>query len=108
MKNTIAIALMILVTGCATVRHGTDFDPTLAKNFVVGQTTMDQAKAALGEPQQVMRNPEGRTKMVWRYSEGKAGPFIGVKGAGKMLGVVFDEQGRFLRISDEAKSQTNP
>jgi hypothetical protein len=108
MKNTIIVVLMVLVAGCATVHHGADFDPALAQNFVVGQTTMDQAKAALGEPQQIMRNPEGRTKMVWRYSEGKAGPFTGVKAEGKMLGVVFDEKGRFLRISDEARSQTRP
>lgn len=107
MKNTIVIALMILVAGCTTVRKGNDFDATLANNFIVGQTTMEQAKTALGEPQQIMRNPEGRTKMVWRYSEGKTGPFI-LKGEGKMLGIVFDEQGKFLRISDEAKSQLHP
>lgn len=101
MKRIFAVlALLVLASGCANVSKGKDFDASAVNSFVVGSTTIKEATDVLGNPQQTVRNKEGRTKMIWQFTNVKASAF-NHNSQQKMLGVVFDQQGKFLRVSDE-------
>ena len=98
MKRIFALlALLVLASGCANVSNGKDFDASAANEFVVGVTTIKEAIDVLGKPQRTDRNKEGRTRLAWQYLAVKKTGFTHTS-QHKMLGVVFDEQGKFLRI----------
>lgn len=59
------VALALVVTGCAT--RGRVFDDRPARAFVIGQTTADQAIAALGPPTRDRTVPNGRRFLEWSY-----------------------------------------
>jgi hypothetical protein len=101
MKRIFAVlALLVLASGCANISNGKDFDASAANEFVVGVTTIKEAIDVLGKPQRTERNKEGRTRLAWQYLNVKGSAFK-TTSQHKILGVVFDEQGKFLRISEE-------
>lgn len=68
-----ALMVAALVSGCAT--QGPSFDDAKARDFVMGQTTRDDAVAALGQPNLEVIREDGLTILRWeRRSFGLAGP----------------------------------
>lgn len=103
-------AIAVIVATCTSAcipkystNIGRNFDQMKTREFIVGTTTIDEAVRQVGPPAQTIRNKEGRTALIWRYSgstteldQSRAGATIR-----KETMAVFDEQGKFLRIQNE-------
>lgn len=116
MKNSlklIALAAVLLVAGCAT-DMGRDYDQGKVSQFVVGQTTVAQVIATLGQPQEQETESDGSTRLHYQFVSGQAslGSYIpgvslfdhGSTVKGKDSYLYFDRQGKYLRAEN---NQTN-
>lgn len=111
MKNSLKLTVMLavammLLAGCATTT-GRDYDLSKVNQLVPGQTTVDQAVALLGEPQQRLNEGDGETVLIYEYvaSQSSVGTYIpvvglfdhGAKVKGKTTQLFFDKAGHYLR-----------
>ena len=58
-------SFVLLLAGCTTI--GRPYDASKIGQFVVGQTTVDQAIAALGEPQERETESDGTVRLHYQY-----------------------------------------
>ena len=108
MKMMILAALAVLVlAGCVSV--GTKVDPATVSTFQPGVTTISDAEAKLGTPNQVTHDSDGKTVVVYMYVKSHASgasyiPIVGIF-AGKSIAdnvsttLVFDKAGKFVSSS---------
>ncbi|TAL63682.1 MAG: hypothetical protein EPN79_16135 [Burkholderiaceae bacterium] len=61
-----ASALALLLAGCVTT--GTKIDPTVVNHFKPGVTTVADAEAALGQPNQVEQLSDGSTVLTYNFA----------------------------------------
>lgn len=108
MKKLLAAACFIAgltLGGCVSV--GTKVDPNVVKAFQPGVTTISEAEAKLGQPNQVSHDSDGQTIVVYMYAKSHASgasyiPIVGIF-AGKGISdtvsttLTFDKQGRFVK-----------
>lgn len=105
MKRMLVCAAMLLLAGCMTV--GTKVDPNVVNTFQPGVTTISDAEAKLGQPNQVTHDSDGQTIVVYVYIKSHASgasyiPIVGIF-AGKGISdnvstsLTFDKQGRFVK-----------
>lgn len=105
MKQVLAVAALLLLAGCMTV--GTKVDPNVVNTFQPGVTTIRDAEAKLGQPNQVSHDSDGRTVLVYVYVKSHASgasyiPIVGIF-AGKGIAdnvstaLVFDKGGKFVK-----------
>ena len=106
MKGMIFAALVSLVlAGC--VSAGTKIDTATVNTFQPGVTTLSDAEAKLGAPNQVTHDSDGKTIVVYMYMKAHANgasyiPIVGIF-AGKSIAdnvsttLVFDKAGKFVR-----------
>ena len=64
--KTIIIAAMLFLSGCASVGNQKIMDSNFMKSLQIGETTKDEVKTLLGEPQNIGIDQYG--KDVWRYA----------------------------------------
>jgi outer membrane protein assembly factor BamE (lipoprotein component of BamABCDE complex) len=94
-----------LLAGCMTV--GTKVDPAAVQQFKPGVTTLSDATAKLGQPNQTTQMPDGSTLLVYAYSHSQAsgssfipivGAFVGHADANtQMTYLSFDKSGKFIK-----------
>ncbi|HEX7122444.1 MAG TPA: hypothetical protein VF178_08770 [Gemmatimonadaceae bacterium] len=106
-RFALAAALAVLLSGC--VSTGTKVDTSKVAAFQPGVTTMQDAERALGPPNQVTREADGSTVLVYAYAKmsPNGATFVPVVGlfAGKSTvdsttaTLVFDKDGKFVRSS---------
>ena len=104
MKKAIAYAICLVLQGCVTI--GTKTDPNIVSTFKPGVTTIAEAEAKLGPPNQTTRNADGSTLIQYIYitSHANAASYVPVVGlfAGKGISdnvtrnLTFDKSGRFV------------
>lgn len=115
MKNSLKLAAVLaavmLMAGCATT-IGKDFNQDAVQGFVPHQTTMTQAIAALGQPQERETESDGTTRLHYQYvvsktSVGDYVPFAPVKAntSGNDTFLYFDKTGRYLRSESNQSNQ---
>lgn len=98
-RRLIAVGLIAMASGCATVKVGRDFDfGAFAARMKHGETTMAQAQEWLGPPAgtgQVLEVDGTRHEQwTWYYGTGKIPG--GQDTSFKMLQVKFNEAGRLM------------
>lgn len=113
MNKVVAAAMAaLLLAGCATTEHKAD--PTAVASFQPGVTTIAQAEAALGQPFQATRMPDGSQQLqyVSKYQEvsGDGMPTTGSqipKHVEKTVSTVlsFDQNGHFVSASSSSKDK---
>ncbi len=64
--SILAAAVVLIVGGCAT--QGRVFDDRVTRDFVVGQTTAEEAITALGAPRIDFTRPDGLRVVQWFYT----------------------------------------
>ena len=105
MKRMIVCAAFAMLAGCVSV--GTKVDPNVVNTFQPGVTTISEAEAKLGQPNQVTHDSDGKTIVVYMYIKSHASgasyiPIVGIF-AGKSIAdnvsttLVFDKSGRFVK-----------
>lgn len=112
-KIVVALCLALFLAGCAT-DMGRDYDQGKVGQFVVGQTTLAQVIATLGQPQEQETESDGSTRLHYQYvsSQSSVGSYIpgvslfdhGSSVKGKDSYLYFDRQGKYLRAEN---NQTN-
>ena len=90
-KISALLAGAVLCSGCMT--HGAQFDPNLADRLQPGVSTVQDAAQLLGRPSAESRLANGEALMQWQYVTGTM-----VGGRGSHLAVLFDSNGRMIRI----------
>lgn len=108
-KIVVALCVMVVLAGCAT-DMGRDYDQGKVSQFVVGQTTLDQVIAALGEPQERETESNGEVRLHYQHIVSKAsiGSYIpgvslvdhGSSTQDKDSYIYFDKQEKFLRAEN--------
>lgn len=101
MRRLPSLALLLLVTACATVGH--KFDPAKADQLTPGVSTLRDASQALGKPTAETNNADGTTLVLWQYSHGNA---LGSASA-QRLAILFDRDGKMVRIAHRAETQVH-
>lgn len=115
MRGLIAAGLLTLVlSGCVSV--GTKVDPNVIAGFQPGITTVGDAEAKLGKPNNVTRMPDGSTLIIYSFTHAQAsgssyipivGPFVGHSDANTVIAsLTFDPSGKFLRYTS-SEGQTS-
>ena len=96
----------IVLSGCYHGKIGRDFDVKVTTSFTPGQTTQEEVKKVLGEPQYISVMEGGCE--LWGYwymrSRGMVVPLIMVTGSNmntqiKTMNLVFKD-GLFLRVAE--------
>lgn len=116
MKRGFAAAMMMAcLAGCATT-SGNKIDPTTISTFQPGVTTIAQVEAALGQPFQSTRMPDG-TQQLQYVSKVQSVSGDGVPTTGSVIPkhnsstvstmLTFDQGGHFLRSSSNSKTNNN-
>jgi len=105
MKRMLVCVAMLMLAGCMTV--GTKVDPGVVSTFRPGVTTISDAEAKLGKPNQVTQDSDGQTIVVYMYIQSHASgasyiPIVGIfagKGVSDNVSttLIFDRAGRFVR-----------
>lgn len=93
-KLTIILLLVFLLTACS-FHVGAPYNADKIDEFIPHQTTINQAIAALGVPQERERAPDGSERLLYFYfvpRDDAANP----KSQGTYI--YFDSVGRFLRV----------
>jgi outer membrane protein assembly factor BamE (lipoprotein component of BamABCDE complex) len=113
--NKVVAATMaaLLLAGCATTE--TKVDPATVASFQPGVTTIAQVEAALGQPFQATRLPDGRQQLQYvskRQEVSGDGMPTGSqipKHVEKTVSTVlsFDKDGRFVSASSDSKTKDN-
>jgi hypothetical protein len=106
LRFAVATFVMLVMSGCATT-IGKPYDANKMSSFVVGQTTVDQVVAALGEPMERETESDGSVRLHYEYSEGKATaatyvPVVnlfshGASVKGVSTFIYFDRSGHYVR-----------
>jgi hypothetical protein len=106
MRNAVFAGIFaVLLNGCVTV--GTKVDPAVVSTFQPGVTTMDQAEAKLGQPNQITQMPDGSTLLVYNFVHAQAsgssyipiaGAFVGhTDSQNQLTELTFDHSGKFVK-----------
>lgn len=108
---TLSVMTMGLLAGCATT-IGKDFNQSTVQGFIPHQTTMDQAIAALGQPQERETESDGSTRLHYQFvvSKTSVGDFVpfaptSANVSGKDTFLYFDKSGRYLRSESNQSNQ---
>jgi cell division septation protein DedD len=104
-KEVIAVAATLLIAGC--VSTGTKVDPTVVASFQPGVTTLAEAEAKLGQPNNVTTESDGGTTVTYVYSHAQAsgssfipvvGAFVGHTDSNTVTSMLtFDKYGKYVR-----------
>jgi outer membrane protein assembly factor BamE (lipoprotein component of BamABCDE complex) len=116
MKRGFAAAMvMALLAGCATT-SGNKIDPATISTFQPGVTTIAQVEAALGQPFQSTRMPDGSQQLQYvskvQNVSGDGMPTTGSeipKHTSTMVSTMlsFDQAGHFVRSWSNSKTNNN-
>lgn len=97
--------LSIALAGCVTT--GTKVDPSVVSTFRPGVTTLQDAEAKLGQPNQVSTSSDGDTIVIYSFAQGGASGTSYIPVVGAFVGhtdvttqncsLEFDHNGKFLR-----------
>lgn len=106
-KLVLALLVALSLTGCMTVGH--PYDASKIGQFVVGQTTVDQVVAALGEPQERETESDGAVRLHYQYIPDDARNYIPFNPAGVHVKnqdtyIYFDRAGRYVRSETNQSS----
>jgi hypothetical protein len=98
---------VVLLAGCTTI--GRPYDASKIGQFVVGQTTVDQAIAELGQPQERETESDGAVRLHYQYIPTDARNLIPFTPAGVHVKdqdtfIFFDRQGRYVRSETNQSS----
>lgn len=102
-KRTVILLLVFLLTACS-VHVGAPYNADKIDEFIPHQTTINQAIAALGVPQERERMPDGSERLLYFYfvpRDDVANP----KSQGTYI--YFDSAGRFLRAETSRLTDRN-
>ena len=101
-----AAAITLALAGCATT-VGKDFNQDAVTGFVPHQTTMDQAIAQLGQPQERETESDGSIRLHYQVVNSKSSAASYIPGVsmfagstnttGKSTFLYFDRAGKYLR-----------
>lgn len=107
MKRMIVCAALLLLAGCVSV--GTKVDPNTVNAFKPGVTTIAEAEAKLGQPNNTTTMPDGSTLVVYSFTHAQAsgssyipvvGAFVGHSDANTTMAMLtFDKNGKFVRAT---------
>ena len=89
MKKLLMTASIFALTACAT--SGRKVDSSQLQTFTVGQTTIADAEAKLGQPTQQMSTSDGFTTLIYGYTHAEAKPENFIPFAGAFVGGVNSE-----------------
>ncbi|WP_336175007.1 outer membrane protein assembly factor BamE domain-containing protein [Alloalcanivorax xenomutans] len=92
-----ALFSVLLLGGCATATSGAQFNADAVQQLQPGVTTTDDARAILGEPQQIVTLQDGNQLYVWQYVESKARG-TSVNTAIQQASVLFSGTGKMIRV----------
>lgn len=106
-KFVLALFVALPLAGCMTMGH--PYDAAKVGQFVVGQTTVDQAIAALGDPQERETESDGSVRLHYQYIPGDARNLIpftptGVHVKDQDSYIYFDRNGRYVRSETNQSS----
>lgn len=94
MRNQVIIAAALLCVAC--VSMGTNYDPAAVDRLQVGMTRA-QVVQLLGQPNQVITNPDGSQRLIWVHSTGS------MSGANaRSVGLPFGPDGRLTDVPHKA------
>jgi hypothetical protein len=107
LKLVLALLVVMLVAGCTTIGH--PYDASKIGQFVVGQTTVDQAVATLGEPQERETESDGAVRLHYQYIPTDARNLIpftptGVHVKDQDTYLYFDRSGHYVRSETNQSS----
>jgi hypothetical protein len=98
--NAVVLATLlscsVTAAGCTTI--GNDFDMAAAHSLTPGRSTVSDAIRELGSPTARSAAPNNGTLLQWQFIMGTV-----VGGQGKHLALLFDREGRFVKITHEAQ-----
>ncbi len=107
-KVLLALSAAVMLTGCMSTNTGTNYNDACLQNLQPGVTTKDQVVGCMGKPNHISLSGTGigHELLVWSYFGTFATPFGG-QGRSKSVGMVFDKDGKFIRIVSQSQSNTN-
>lgn len=107
MKHLLMIVFAMLLSGCAA--SGIEIKEEQLNFLKIGKSTVQEAIDRLGQPNMIMRNPDGTRMISYIYSEAQTRPetFVPIVGAfiggmdvrSNMVMLQFDNAGLFLTHS---------
>lgn len=86
MKHMIALALALLIIGCAS--KPSPFDPSRVKELQPGVSTLADARQKLGAPSAQTNYPDGSKLFAWQPAGGEIQARLLFDGAGRMIRVM--------------------
>ena len=92
------LAASILIASCAT--RGQVFDSERSNTFVIGQTTPEEAVAALGEPSFDYLRPDGLRIVRWEYQR-----LRGLAITRHVIGANFGADGRLTYLHNPKRPE---
>lgn len=106
-KFVLALFVVLPLAACMTVGH--PYDASKVGQFVVGQTTVDQAIAALGQPQERETESDGAVRLHYQYIPDDARNYIPFNPAGVHVQnqdtyIYFDRSGHYVRSETNQSS----
>jgi hypothetical protein len=87
---TALIALAVLLSACVSV--GTDVKLERSDSFVAGQTTIQDAISALGQPSSRSEYPNGTVLLQWLGTQA-----VYISARSEHLAILFDQDGKMIR-----------
>lgn len=90
MRKQYVVLAVLLLAGC--VSMGTNYDPAAIDRLQVGMTKA-QVIQMLGQPNQVVTNSDGSSRLIWVHSTGS---MLGAKS--RAVGLPFGSDGRLTDI----------
>ena len=105
-KVLLALSTAVMLSGCASTESGTNYNEACLQNLQPGVTTKTQVISCMGEPNRISVNPvTNETSLAWVYVGVRATLFVG-RGTTKSVGMLFDKDGKFVRIISQSRSNT--
>jgi hypothetical protein len=106
-KLLFASLTAMMLAGCVTT--GTKVDPNVVSSFQPGVTTVQEAKARLGQPNQETSESDGTTILLYQYAHAQASGSSYIPVVGAFVGssdvsndsttLTFDKGGKFVKAS---------
>lgn len=90
--------LAAIVAGCST--YGGKFDPQRVSELKPGVSTITEAASLLGPPKAESNFANGSRLLQWQYVHGSI-----LGGSGAHVAVLFDKDGRMVRVTHKYDSQ---
>jgi len=101
--NTRTLGLVAVLAACLTlggcITSGTKFDATDIQALIPGVSTQAEAIERFGQPTSISSYEDGSTLLQWMWSE-----VVYTAGESRHLAVLFDRNGRMLRITHQART----